>query len=116
MEAIRLRAVDLDEQGWSRSDIAEVLDRSVRSVEKWLKVAREQGRDALKAKPHPGPPPKLTAAQRDDLRCRLVAGAEAAERDEAAIEHWVARDWPRIKKRPAASARRLPLSTKAACC
>jgi Winged helix-turn helix len=26
----------------------------------------------------------------------------AAERDQAAIDHWVAADWPRIKKRPAA--------------
>jgi transposase len=26
---------------------------------------------------------------------------QAAERDEEAIQHWVALDWPRIKKRPA---------------
>jgi hypothetical protein len=31
----------------------------------------------------------------------------AAERDQAAIDHWVKTDWPRIKKRPATPRRRL---------
>lgn len=75
---IRLRAVDLAEQGWSPDEIAEVLDRSLRSVQKWLKAAREQGVQALQAKPHAGATPKLTVEQREDLQRRLLAGAQAA--------------------------------------
>jgi transposase len=33
----------------------------------------------------------------------------AAERDQAAIDHWVKTDWPRIKKRPASRRRHLLL-------
>lgn len=78
LEAIRRRAVDLVQQGWSPDEIAEVLDRSLRSVQRWLKAAREQGVQALQAKPHAGATPKLTAQQRDDLQRRIVAGARAA--------------------------------------
>ncbi|HEX4129867.1 MAG TPA: IS630 family transposase [Pirellulales bacterium] len=38
----------------------------------------------------------------------------AAERDEEAIARWRTHDWPRIKKRPAAPARRSSFSTKPA--
>ncbi len=78
LEAVRLRAFDLGEQGMASNDIAMALDRSVRAVQQWRKTGREQGRDALKAKPHPGAEPKLTPAQKDDLRQRLIAGPETA--------------------------------------
>jgi transposase len=35
----------------------------------------------------------------------------AAERDQAAIDHWVKVDWPRIKKTPAAATRSSASST-----
>ncbi len=163
LEAVRLQAFDLSEQGISSGDIAMALDRSVRTVQKWVKTAREIGRDALKAKPHPGANPKLTLAQQGDLRQRLIAGPQAAgfstnlwtcprirqliqevygvtyhvdylsqllkslgfscqkpqrraaEKDEEAIAHWVARDWPRIKKKRVVSTPPSRLSTKVAC-
>jgi transposase len=164
LEAIRLQAVALHEQGLLLDEIAELLDRSQRAVEKWIKIARDQGLDALRAKPHAGAAPKLDAAQRADLRRRIIAGARAAgfdtdlwtcprvrqlieqvygvtyhvdylpcllrtlgfscqkpqlqarERDEEAVRHWVARDWPRIKKRRGAAGPIWPSSTKAGCC
>lgn len=38
------------------------------------------------------------------------------ERDERALAAWRARDWPRIKKRPAGAAPLSPCSTRAGCC
>jgi transposase len=37
------------------------------------------------------------------------------EREDRAIAHWLARDWPRIKKRPAGRGRASPCSTRAGC-
>ncbi len=59
LEAVRLRAFDLGEQGMASDVIAIALDRSVRSGQLWRKTGREEGRDALKAKPHPGAESKL---------------------------------------------------------
>ena len=164
LEAIRLRAVDLAEQGWSPDEIADVLDRSLRSVQRWLKAAREEGVDALRGKPHAGAAPKLTADQREDLRQRLLEGALAAgfdtdlwtcprvwqliqdvygvtyhvcylsdllrdlgfswqkpqlrarERNQEAVNRWVARNWSRIKKRRGNTKPILSSSMKADCC
>jgi transposase len=164
LEAIRLKGVALYEEGFSPDEIAEVLDRSQRTVEKWIKTARDQGLNALRAKPHAGAAPKLNAQQRADLREHLLAGAQAAgfdtdlwtcprvrqliqklygvtyhvdylscllralgftcqkpqlrarERDQEAVQRWIARDWPRIKKKRAVTMPILPLSTKAGCC
>jgi transposase len=163
LEAVRRQAVALHEQGLSPAEIGEVLDRSQRTIEKWIKIATEQGIESLAAKAHPGATPKLTPEQREELRARLVAGALAAgfdteiwtaprvreliqrlyrvtfhvryvpcvlrslgfscqrpqlrprERDQSAIERWIARDWPRIKKKRGSRTRTSPLSMKAAC-
>ena len=163
LEAVRRQAVALHEQGLSPAEIGEVLDRSQRTIEKWIKIAAEQGVEALAAKIHPGATPKLTAEQLSDLRTRLLAGAQAAgfdtdlwtaprvreliqrvygesfhvgyvpcvlrslgftcqkphlrarERDPAAIERWVARDWRRIKKKRKPRMPTSPSSMKAAC-
>lgn len=40
---------------------------------------------------------------------------QAKERDEAAIRRWVRDEWPRVKKKPAAWARRSDLLTKPGC-
>jgi transposase len=40
---------------------------------------------------------------------------QAKERDEALIEHWVRREWPRVKKRPAGWVRPSVLPTKRDC-
>jgi transposase len=44
--------------------------------------------------------------------CQRPAG-RARERDEAAIRHWKKVEWPRLKKKPAASGARWSSSTKA---
>ncbi len=60
----RRRAVDLKEQGWSQRKIAEVLDVAEETVSRWLARARAGGADALRARPTPGRPPRLSSEQR----------------------------------------------------
>lgn len=78
LESIRFRAVELSEQGYGKAEIAKILDRAPSTVDKWLKIADEQGIDALRAKPHAGATPKLTTEQKEDLQQRLCDGALAA--------------------------------------
>jgi transposase len=73
----RLRALGLKEQGWCQRDIAEVLDASEVSVCRWLASARQGGPEALRAHPAPGPPPKLSTAQKRLIPEFLWHGAEA---------------------------------------
>ena len=159
-----MQAIALHDQGLSPDEIAPVLDRSHRTVEKWIQNAQKHGVEALRAKAHVGATPKLTSKQRDDLRRRLLAGAKAAgfdtdlwtcprvrqliqnvygvtyhvdylpcllnalgfscqkpqlharERDPDTVNRWIARDWPRIKKKRAVTTRTSFSSMKAACC
>jgi transposase len=76
-ERIRRKAIARHRQGREFREIAQALDRSVRSVQTWVKTRREQGLAALRSKPHPGREPKLSAVQRRDLRRRLLAGPRA---------------------------------------
>lgn len=73
----RLRAVDLKEQGWSQRAIAEVLDVAEETVSRWLARARAGGADALRARPTPGRPPRLSSEQRHLIPEFLSHGAEA---------------------------------------
>lgn len=77
LERVRREAFALYEQGISCDQIAEALDRSVRTVHRWVAKARQQGVEALAAKPHAGAKPKLTTRQRNGLRCQLLKGAKA---------------------------------------
>jgi transposase len=72
----RYRALALKREGWTREEIAEALDVSERAVSKWMKVAREKGDAALRARPHLGAEPKLSAEELDLLLDFLAAGAE----------------------------------------
>ena len=76
-EGRRLRALELHEQGWTGSRIAEALGVSRGAVSQWLKAAREGGRDALRRRPRGRKTPKLTAEQRARLPEVLAKGAEA---------------------------------------
>ena len=67
----------LKQQGWYQRDIAEALGVSEVSVSRWLARAREGGPEALLRRPAPGPPPKLSAAQRRRIPEFLWHGAEA---------------------------------------
>src|SRR3954470_18224074 len=77
LEWRRFRAVHLKEQGWSRQDIAEALGVSPVSVSRWFARVRDGGTEALRAHPSPGPPPKLSAAQKQLIPEFLWHGAEA---------------------------------------
>src|SRR5438876_3899540 len=77
LEWRRFRALHLKRQGWSRHDIAEALGVSPVSVSRWFARARDGGPDALRAHPSPGPPPKLSSAQKRLIPEFLWHGAEA---------------------------------------
>jgi transposase len=63
LEALRLRAVDRVEQGADPREVARTLGMHEHTVYGWVATARAGGREALKAKPVPGRPSKLTAQQ-----------------------------------------------------
>ena len=74
----RRRALQLNKDvGLRQSDIALVLDVSEAAVSEWFKAVRDEGAEALASKPHPGRPPKLTAAQQRLIPDFLWHGAEA---------------------------------------
>jgi transposase len=73
----RLRAAELQEEGWTGQEIAIALGVSAGAVSQWLKRLREGGREALRDKLPSGPPPRLTPAQRTQLPELLAYGAEA---------------------------------------
>jgi transposase len=77
LEWRRFRALRLKQQGWSRHDIAEALGVSPKSVSRWFARARDGGPEGLRAHPSPGPPPKLSAAQKRLIPEFLWHGAEA---------------------------------------
>jgi transposase len=75
LEAMRLRAVDAVESGVHPEDVAASLGMGRGTVYGWLAKYREGGRDALKARPVPGRPPKLSGEQMRRLYT-LIAGAD----------------------------------------
>ena len=60
------------------SEVAALLKVSTSAVSRWKQAVQANGLDGLAAKPHPGKPPRLSAAQKEELRELLVAGAVAA--------------------------------------
>ena len=75
LEQMRLRAVDAIESGVHPEDVAASLGMARGTVYGWLARYREGGRDALKARPVPGRPPKLTGEQMRRLYT-LIVGAD----------------------------------------
>lgn len=63
LETLRLRAVDRVEQGADPRQVARALGLHKHTVYGWVATAREQGREALRAKAIAGRPSKLTEAQ-----------------------------------------------------
>src|SRR5215208_5421693 len=76
-EGRRLRALELKERGWKQSEIAEALGVTEGAVSQWMKRAREQGEQALRHKPPPAAPSRLSDEQRARLPELLAQGAEA---------------------------------------
>ncbi len=76
-EERRRRAWALKQQGWSQRQIAVALGVTEGAVSQWVKRAREGGGvAALTAGVAPGPTPKLTATQREQIPELLRKGAE----------------------------------------
>jgi transposase len=73
----RLRALYLKQHGWYQRDIAEAFGVAEETVSRWLARARKGGPESLRAKPAPGHPPKLSAAQKNLIPEFLWHGAEA---------------------------------------
>lgn len=73
----RLRAVQLQQQGWFQRDIAAALGVAEETVSRWLARARAGGPEALLAHPAPGHPSELSATQRRLIPDFLWHGPEA---------------------------------------
>jgi transposase len=73
----RLRAVQLKRHGWSQRPIAAALGVAEDTVGRWVARARAGGPEALRARPAPGRPPKLSAARKRLIPDFLWHGPEA---------------------------------------
>jgi len=74
----RLRAIELLNEGSYRPvDVAKMVGVNRRSVRRWNATKKTKGLNALKAKPAPGRPSRLTPQQKEWLRRQIVMGAEA---------------------------------------
>src|SRR5581483_7424921 len=75
LEQRRRQAVRAVQAGDSVKDVARIIGVQPRSVQRWLQLA--QHTDGLAAKPHPGPAPRLSVAQQQQLDQLLRQGAQA---------------------------------------
>ena len=76
-EGRRFRALELKEQGWKQTHIAEALGVSEGAVSQWMKRAREEGVEGLRHNPPPGAAPRLSEEQRAKVPEFLERGAPA---------------------------------------
>jgi transposase len=77
LEKRRLRAIELLRRGLQPHEVASRLGVDRRSVRRWKRAYRKSGFSALKAKPVPGRPTKLSAQQRRALVKMVMKGALA---------------------------------------
>ncbi len=73
-EGRRLRAWELKQRGWRQQAIAEALGVTAGAVSQWMRRAREGGVEALRRRVAPGPTPRLTVEQREELPALLERG------------------------------------------
>jgi transposase len=78
LEARRLRAARLLRRGKGVNEVARIIGCSTGSVDRWKKALKKHGLDGLRAKPHPGPIPRLNKTQKRRLVALLKKGAVAA--------------------------------------
>jgi transposase len=146
LERRRLRGLSLVKLGYSLNEVARRIGCDASSVMRWRDAFACGGEQALRPRPAPGRPPRLTRRQKARLVTCLLRGPlahgyrtdlwttlrvaqlirrkfgvryhrdhvgrllhalgftcqkpqkRATQRDEAAIEAWKRREWPRIKK------------------
>lgn len=75
LEQMRLRAIDAVESGRHPEDVAAALGMHRKTVYGWMARYREGGKQALRARPVPGRPPKLSGQQLRRLY-GLITGAD----------------------------------------
>jgi len=73
----RMRAWELEQQGWAPCDIAEALGVSRAAVSQWLSASAEGGPGVLRSRLHLGPAGKLLPVQKELIADFLWHGAEA---------------------------------------
>ncbi|MGD0519120.1 MAG: winged helix-turn-helix domain-containing protein [Thermoguttaceae bacterium] len=78
LETRRRLAGQLLLEGREIGEVVEIVGASISSVKRWKRTVKEGGLDALKAKPHPGPKPRLDAKQKQQLLKILLAGPRQA--------------------------------------
>jgi transposase len=76
-EARRFQAWQHQQKGWSQRQIAEALGVSEAAVSQWMRRARNGGPEALRHRPPPGAPRRLSADQLARLPALLHRGAQA---------------------------------------
>jgi transposase len=76
-EARRHQAWHLKQKGWSQRHIAEALGVSEAAVSQWMQRVRLGGLQALRHRPSPGAPRRLSADQRAHLPTLLRRGPAA---------------------------------------
>jgi transposase len=78
LEARRRLAGRLLLEGRKIGEIAQIVAASESSVRRWRQAVKKGGLEALKAKPHLGPKPRLNAKQKQRLVKILLAGPRKA--------------------------------------
>jgi len=78
LEARRRRAAEFFQERKPLAEIARLVGASLSSVKRWKRAWSEGGVAALAAKPHPGPAPKLSSQQKQELVAILRRGPLAA--------------------------------------
>jgi transposase len=78
LETRRLLAGQLLLEGREAGEVSEIVGASKGSVNRWRREMEEGGMEALRAKPHPGPKPRLNAKQKQQLVEILLAGPRKA--------------------------------------
>ena len=78
LESRRLLAGTLLLEGRGVGEVAQIVAASESSVRRWRQTVRKGGLDGLKAKPHPGPKPRLNEKQKQRLVKILLAGPRKA--------------------------------------
>jgi transposase len=76
-EARRLQAWRLKQRGWPQRQIAEALGVSEGAVSQGMKRVRDGGAEALRQRPSPGAPARVTQAQLARVPAVLQQGPEA---------------------------------------
>jgi transposase len=67
LEERRRLAIQRVQDGWLQKDVAAFLGVTERTLSRWMAAYRHQGDEGLVARPHPGPAPRLTPDQEQEV-------------------------------------------------